>query len=55
MKTNCFTTDRASAPCSTCGDRPKLLHVPRNVKGFFCSDHCPVCNPPAPRAAGERE
>jgi hypothetical protein len=48
----CFTTDRANTPCSTSSERPELLHVPRSVKGFYCSQHCPVCGREGARLQG---
>lgn len=38
----CTTTDRISAKCGVCGERPLKVHVLR-LK-FFCSAHCPSCN-----------
>ena len=63
-----MTTKRAKAPetgpraclrsrtilgqCDRCGETPEVLHVPMRLHGWWCSDHCPCCNPAAKPTSG---
>jgi hypothetical protein len=40
---DCLRTSRLAALCDTCGLTPETIHSPLNVRGFYCSAHCPVC------------
>lgn len=42
---DCLRTRYLSAPCTECGKRPTIVHIPKGRRGFFCTDHCPLCRP----------
>jgi hypothetical protein len=43
-----------SAPCDECGLKSETCHMPFHERGFYCSDHCPVCAVEAVGAAQEQ-
>jgi hypothetical protein len=40
---DCYRSERVSTPCSVCGERPQVMHMPMNGHGFFCEELCRNC------------
>lgn len=46
---DCFVL-KCRAECAVCGEMAGGAHCPTVRHGFFCREHCPVCNPKAATA-----
>jgi hypothetical protein len=42
MKAVCTKTSRVSAPCSTCGTWPRMVHIQDSTLVLFCELCCPI-------------
>ena len=40
---NCATSFRIVGTCDVCGYVARPIHMPLEIHGFYCADHCPVC------------
>jgi hypothetical protein len=43
---DCKRSTSLRGVCDACGVVPVQLHLPLKHHGWFCSEHCPCCNPP---------
>ena len=39
----CWRTMSVTARCGSCGAWPAKVHIPTEIKGFYCGACCPIC------------